>query len=130
MKRDRILSLKSIPKPFGWVFLFQSWEETLAPTFEMMAHIGPLAKNKQGSDTDIEDIKSFSQRPFDMERFQKNLKYLLGKLSSAAEKDFVGLEEKEERPPHEDQGSDWLDGDGSGQDTADVDDEEPSSAIM
>lgn len=99
----------------------------------MMAHIGPLAKNKGGTGTDIEDIKSFSQLPFDMERFQKNLKYLLGKISSAAEKDFEGLQEEEqERTSREEQSSDWLVGEGSAKDTVEAgeDDEEQSANEM
>lgn len=86
--------------------VLQSWEETLAPALELMAHIGPLGKNKHGG-SDMEDIKSFAQLPFDMERFVKNLKYVLEKLEGMEESDYLDLYSKEKRVADEEQ-SDWL----------------------
>lgn len=73
---------------------------------ELMAHIGPLGKNKHAS-SDMEDIKSFAQLPFDMERFVKNLKYVLEKLEGMEDSDYLELHNKEKRVADEEQ-SDWL----------------------
>lgn len=73
---------------------------------ELMVHIGPLGKNKHGG-SDMEDIKSFSRLPFDMDRFAKNIRYVLDKLAALEESDYRELHNKAKRVVV-DEVSDWL----------------------
>lgn len=75
----------------------------MGPAIEMMSHIGPLGKSDGLAD--IEDIKSFAQLPFDMERFQKNLKNILHKIESDNENLFEGDTGNDIKEP---ESSDWL----------------------
>lgn len=72
-----------------------------------MAHVGALAKNKHGS-SDIEDIKSFSRLPFDMDRLLKNLKYILEKLESVDGDELQELQARARPVVDETTTSDWL----------------------
>lgn len=67
--------------------------------------MGPLGKH---GNSDIEDVKTLAQLPFDMKRFLKNLTYLLDKLEAAAESDYEELLEKKELPARNEEPSDWL----------------------
>lgn len=75
----------------------------------MISHVGPLGK-KQGSG-DIEDVKSFAALPFDMERFQKNLRMVLEKVEGAGlgENEFGELKLDNENIKDVPSTSDWLD---------------------
>lgn len=54
----------------------------------------------------MEDIKSSARLPFDIDRFKKNLRYILEKLESLADSDFLELQQKE--GPFVEEASDWL----------------------
>lgn len=87
------------------VTIFQSWEEFLAPALEMISHVGPLSKNRYDNTVDVEDIKAFSKMPFDLDRFNKNLKYVLERLSGCENLD---LKEFTQRDSSQHERSDWL----------------------
>lgn len=54
----------------------------------------------------MDDIKSSARMPFDMDRFKKNLRYILEKLESLSDSDFLELQQKER--PFVEEASDWL----------------------
>lgn len=80
----------------------------MGPAIEMLSHVGPLGKAKLGT-ADIEDIKSFAQLPFDMDRFQKNLKHILNRIEAGEEMGFDNIPTESEAGVKESESSEWLD---------------------
>lgn len=80
----------------SFFYNLQSWEETVAPCLEMLK-----TKNQ-----DSDDIVSYSQIPYDLGRFKKNVRSLFDKLEKSNEVENTSdLERKLETI----EDSDWLD---------------------
>lgn len=105
-------------------FFFQSWEEVMAPSMEMLNYIGPLRKHKHGA---LDDNPSFVVGTLDLNRFKRHFSSLVervcrlsnssgdnhetDKLSRDNVDDYgnsvvAGIQEE---PEQVDETSDWID---------------------
>lgn len=82
---------------------FQTWEESIAASVDLISHVGALSKNKG---MDFEENYSFLvTNPFDLERLKRQLNNLFERIARMIQEGSVEIQEDSRKDVEI---SDWL----------------------